>query len=156
MVFRAGRVAPVFMCMIPDIEVLTRGPACPESHILAAEQALGLRLPAQLRRAYLDVDGFLGPTRARFLYPLACRTAFSPVTLQTLTLILRSLPESAPLWRDAVAFGDYGIGSTWGMTAAGRIFEWWPQDGAEAFYLDVDLQVLWLERGRLFGTVPAF
>lgn len=138
-----------------DLGALETGQPCTEREIIDAERILGFSLPQELRNVYLSVNGFAGPSEARFLYPLTRRESFSLVTMLRLTQVLRGLPEAASLWRAAVAFGDYGIGSTWGMTAEGRVFEWWPQDGAEPFFLDVSLQQLWSERSKLFDSLTA-
>jgi len=141
------------MFLMSDLEVLETGQPCTEREILDAESILGFSLPQELRNAYLSANGFTGPSDARFLYPLSRRESFSLVTMLGLTQVLRGLPEASSLWRCALAFGDYGIGSTWGMTAEGRVFEWWPQDGAEPFFLDVPLHQLWAERSKLFSPI---
>ena len=143
------------MFLMSDLEVLESGRPCTEREILDAECMLGFSLPTELRNAYLNANGFTGPSEARFLSPLARREAFSFVTMLRLTQVLRRLPTAASLWNAAVAFGDYGIGSTWGMTSEGRVFEWWPEDGDEPFFLDVSLQQLWSERSKLFDSLSA-
>ena len=46
------------------------GPPCTEADVHRAEAALGETFPPPLRACYLAFDGFIGPTDARFLWPL--------------------------------------------------------------------------------------
>jgi cell wall assembly regulator SMI1 len=77
------------MFLMSDLEVLESGRPCTEREILDAECMLGFSLPTELRNAYLNANGFTGPSEARFLYPLVRREAFSSVTMLRLTQVLR-------------------------------------------------------------------
>jgi len=146
----------MYMLSTLDFSILEIGQPCAEEEILEVEQILDFSLPQELRNFYRAVNGFVGPSNVRFLYPLSRKERFSRTTMLGLTQILRSLPDAEPLWRNAVAFGDYGIGSIWGMTSDAHIFEWWQQDAADPFFLDLSLRELWNDRGRLFSSIPAF
>ena len=108
------------------------GPACTDADIRRAEAALGEPLPAALRELYLAIDGFRGPTDARFFWPL-----FGYPGLVRSNQFFRSgEPFPRGLVSRCLFFGEDGCGPQWGFHAdrPGRVIRWdaeWGDDFEE-------------------------
>jgi hypothetical protein len=109
--------------------------------IAAAERQLGVLMPPWLREVYLSCNGFLGPTRECYLYPLDGREGVGDFTL-----FLRQQDWAPPWLERAVVFGYIGgSGSTTTHTAAldGRLIEWCYGDGDKFRVPEGDLFEVW-------------
>jgi hypothetical protein len=126
------------------------GPPVSPEEIDEAGWTLGHTLPAVLVELDSAFDGFEGPTATSFFDPLIRPRPFSGSTLVEQTLWLRSEDYFPEFFRRAVAFGDYGCGSCWGirLDAPGEVFEWHPSDGEADRVIGDDLSAVWLEAKR--------
>jgi hypothetical protein len=89
------------------------GSPASESELAEAERILGHSLPNELRRLYLEFDGFLGPTDSPFLFPVLKRPRPGGESLVTYTQFFR-IETGMPAWlQQAVAVGDNGTGISW-------------------------------------------
>jgi hypothetical protein len=133
------------------------GPPCAPEDLARAERELGHPLPAVLRELYLSFDGFLGPTAAAFFYPLLRRDDDASESLVSFTRFLRHEDDFPGFWRQAVAFGDDGCGSHWGMRldSPGEVFEWHPGQGEEYTAVGRSPLDAWLRgKGRYVESAP--
>jgi hypothetical protein len=105
------------------------GPPCTEVDLSRAEAALGQPLPPALRELYLAFDGFLGPTDARFFWPLFGREGLVEAN--------RFYRSGDPFPQELVSlclfFGDNGCGPLWGIKRdlPGEVIQWDAEWGAD-------------------------
>ena len=123
--------------------------------IQLAEEELGHALPQVLRDLYSAFDGFTGPTGAPFFFPLRTASSFSPESLVSYTLFLRSedyFPESL---RDAVVVGDFGGGSSWFVKASNpeQVLRWDAEWGDEYEILDGSILDVWLNEKAAYESI---
>lgn len=137
-----------------DITGFTRGAPCSEAEFDQAEELLGHSLLSELLKLYKIANGFRGPTNAAFLYPLLNKQTFNKGTTVQLTLYLRNDPSQPQFWNRAVAFGDDGVGATWGINLeTEEIFEWWAEDGEEVSDLGFSVTNVWAAKCRWYDEV---
>ena len=122
--------------------------------IAQVEQALGQALPEQLRRLYLEFDGFQGPTGANFLFPALERATPGSESLLTYTQFFRG-EDYFPEWlQRAIAVGDNGTGTTWFMflEEKERLVRW---DAEWEEYEEVEGNLLdaWIAERKLYESV---
>ena len=137
-----------------DIYAFTHGDPCGTDEFEQAEKSLGHMLPPELVRIYKLANGFRGPTNAAFLYPLQEGQSFNQETAVGLTRFFRQDPGHSELWKRAVAFGDFGIGATWGINIdTNQVFEWWPDDGEQIIELGTSIFDVWGKKKEWYDKV---
>jgi hypothetical protein len=103
------------------------GPPCGEADLQRAEATLGVPLPVTLHELYLAFDGFLGPTGARFFWPLFGYPGLvrSNQFYRDEDLFPRELVSRC------LFFGEDGCGPVWGFHAnqPGKVIRWDPEWG---------------------------
>lgn len=140
--------------MTIDISSYIHGEPCAESDFKNAAHVLGHPLPEELVRIYEMADGFRGPTNAAFLYPLINPQPFNQETAVGFTQYLRTDPSQPHFWRNAIAFGDYGVGATWGINInSGEVFEWWPEDGEETTVLGTSILEVFADKKKWYDEL---
>ena len=134
-----------------DINKYPNGGPCSAAEIEQASQMLGHSLPGELTVIYSLANGLRGPTNTAFLYPLVAPNHLNQTTAVSFTEYLRSDPIQPSFWKSAIAFGDYGVGATWGIRVEdGQIFEWWPEDGEEVTIVGSSILQVWAEKEKWY------
>jgi hypothetical protein len=131
------------------------GASCTPEDIAAAERQLGHALPPVVAELYREMDGFLGPTNAQFMYPLLQdRTNASRSSLVGMTLFLRSEDFPGFLGR-AVAIGDAGTGPFWlvFLDEPDKVALWDAEWGDDLEWLEGGLLDVWLKEKALYDRL---
>ncbi|WP_404947847.1 SMI1/KNR4 family protein [Roseateles sp. YR242] len=140
--------------MAQDLACYETRPPCALGDFGAAELALGHAIPAALAELYRLANGLRGPTNAGFLYPLIETQDGETASAVSLTLSLRAETWQPKFWRGAVAFGDNGVGATWGIDVeTGSVFEWTPEDGEEVTPVNSTIRELWAKTKEWYDQV---
>ena len=132
------------------------GAPCTEDEIALAERKLGHPLPPSIRDLYREMNGFVGPTAAQFLYPLLDDAADSSrVSLVGHTLFLRSEDHFPAFLAKAIAVGDDGTGSAWliFLGQPHRVALWDAEWGDEFEWLEGGLLDVWLQAKEMYEAI---
>src|SRR5207247_1902579 len=130
------------------------GPPCTESKIRAAESAIGEKLPEDLRTLYLSFDGFYGPTRAQFLWPLFADNASGLVEMNNFLRGDNLFPQE--LITKCIFFGDNGIGPYWGLKKdlPDKAIRWDAEWGTDFEIVGDTLLDAWLAEKKFYDELP--
>lgn len=136
--------------------VYPAGLPCTEEEIAFAEKKLGHPLPSAVRDLYRAMNGFLGPTESRFLYPLLDAAADSSGTsLVGHTLFLRSEDYFPDFLAKAIAVGDDGTGPAWlvFLDQPDKVALWDAEWGDEFEWLEGSLLDVWLKAKEMYDAI---
>lgn len=130
------------------------GEPCTAEQVARAESILRQPIPLDIRRLYLDFNGFLGPTDSPFFWPLFEQTPGGPALVEMNLFYRNDSVFPHELTSMCLFFGDAGGGSQWGVKAdlPGKIIVWDAEwDDFEVAGTDI-LQV-WLEEKRKYDEL---
>lgn len=118
-------------------------PPATESDIAAAEESIGIRLPEQLRKLYLECNGFREDKgNAQYLFPLA---AGDSSLVRITKFMWTDFAGLAPDFKPYVFFGASGADEVWAMNwqQPTRVIKWHHHMCDEYEVVSPDILVLW-------------
>jgi hypothetical protein len=132
------------------------GHPCTNEQIELAERELGHPLPSSIRDLYREMNGFVGPTGAQFLYPLLDQVkGSSQPSLVGHTLFLRSEEYFPAFLSKAIVVGDDGTGPARlvFLDQPQRVALWDAEWGDEIEWLGGSLLDVWLQAKDMYDVI---
>lgn len=128
------------------------GPPCSEAEIQRAEEALSEELPPVLRELYLAFNGFLGPTKAAFFWPLLAPRPLYGALVEMNRFLRSGEPFPQDLVSQCLFFGGNGIGPSWGIKKdlPGKMIQWDARWGPDFEIAGESPLEVWLVEKRFY------